>query len=329
MHPSSSNSGTTTPFLLPPELWTLILSNCDLQAFSALRLTAHKFYSLSAHVPKSTVLLNTESDNSLARGGISSYPCYTCLRLLPSTRFRDDQVRGGSAHGGVSACNRFCLPCGLRHGIYIPRDSVVHQGQEQYVCDDCGGFCGILEREEDEEEEEEEEEKHRCPPMKVHLLLHENYTHADLEHARGYQAWARLRGRRRGWWPGDGLKPLPMLPPMPGWDALQQVHVSPPPRRRFPSPSKPTTEAASPAASPRGPSRKRKHDDDDDDESDQRCESKKIRFLVESSAGPVYQKRSTRRRIPRLHCTEQPLSSSRGDDSGGYSIDRTRPRGIE
>lgn len=312
MDPSSSSSSTTstpnlhgtpstTTPLLPTELWTLILEKSDVQTFNALRLTAYKFYAISARVPKSAVLLNTESDdplnNDLAQG--TSYPCYRCFRILPSTRFRDDQTRGVSAHGGASACGRFCLQCGLRCGVYGPRDSVVYQGREEYVCEDCGGFCGIF-----EQEQGGKEEKQRCcGPKKVHLLLHGDYTPADLEHARGYQAWARSRGRRRPPPGGWGLpEPMPMLPPMPGWDALQQVHVSIAPYR-FTSTRTTTTEALG-VSHHRRPPLKRKHDDEQ--QPSERCESKKMRSASGYQGSPGW-------RMARLHSTVQPVPSS-GDD---------------
>lgn len=143
--------------------------------------------------PKAKILLNTES-SSPPDLEPDTYPCYLCFRILPSSKFRDDQSCGYNSHGGLNAHDRFCLLCGLMHGLYLPRDSVTYQGQEQYVCDACEGFCGIFEW------------KYGCRPMKVHHLLRKNYTAADLEHSRGYNHWQSRRGI------DGGLNPVLPMP---------------------------------------------------------------------------------------------------------------------
>lgn len=71
--------------------------------------------------------------------------CYCCYRVLPASKFADEQTYG---KGNWKTFSRFCLECGVKMGRYSPGVWVVKNGVDMICCRKCRRvraiqFCSI------------------------------------------------------------------------------------------------------------------------------------------------------------------------------------------
>ncbi|KAL4802014.1 hypothetical protein BDV18DRAFT_148056 [Aspergillus unguis] len=65
------------------------------------------------------------------------YSCSRCTKLLARSSFADNQLQGPRAKGHAERHRRFCLDCGVRHGIYGFDQTITVNGNTHYICGVC------------------------------------------------------------------------------------------------------------------------------------------------------------------------------------------------
>ncbi|KAI4172150.1 MAG: hypothetical protein LQ346_008651 [Caloplaca aetnensis] len=178
---------------LPNELKLNILSRLTAPDFTALP-TAIKSWAFAAtaikarnHSTLTQVLANTELTFSSPLPQNQSHAiCYSCHRVLRRQKFADSELglsRGDTskALGGPSANRRFCLACGLKHGIYEPGTKVKWNRVNKFACRTCGTFCGMYDGSD-------------CEPEIFPLHLRDWMSAEKKRELRGYKNWASKQG---------------------------------------------------------------------------------------------------------------------------------------
>lgn len=147
---TSTNAYVPSLNLLPNELILKIFNCCKYREFLALSTTSHFFKRLSKEANLAKILFQTEFayPNPLPRGMAI---CHSCLRVLPHGAFEPTELGygGGGAwidfrRGGGQAVRRLCLDCGIERGMYLPGESIVYNGSNEFMCWSCNHFCGII-----------------------------------------------------------------------------------------------------------------------------------------------------------------------------------------
>lgn len=66
-----------------------------------------------------------------------SLVCYTCYSELPRERFLRSQITGNRSYGHSQARRRFCIPCGLERGKWVPGTYFNRHNGGMIVCIGC------------------------------------------------------------------------------------------------------------------------------------------------------------------------------------------------
>ncbi|KAL8900017.1 MAG: hypothetical protein Q9207_005906 [Kuettlingeria erythrocarpa] len=191
---TSSSKPIPTISSLPSELKLNILSRLTAPDFTALT-TAIKSFSFAAialkarnHSVLTHVLANTELSlsSALPQQQQSHAICYSCHCILRRQKFADGELgleKGDTskALAGPSGNTRFCLNCGLKHGIYEPGTKVKWHRVNQFACKTCGTFCGTYDDSD-------------CEPEIIPLRLRDWMSAEKKRELRGYKDWASKQG---------------------------------------------------------------------------------------------------------------------------------------
>lgn len=140
-----SQPSTLTPSLLtlPTELLLQILTNLPYPTFFLLKRTHPYFRDLiTPSAFRSHVLTANHIDLLASEPLLPSniYPCYICLRALPSSRFSLSSRKDDRAHAGSKALKRFCVDCGAKARVYFPGQQIEMDDGLAKICQHCLKF---------------------------------------------------------------------------------------------------------------------------------------------------------------------------------------------
>jgi hypothetical protein len=121
---------------LPVELHLGIIDKLAIQVAINLSCTNHYFRIIAR--PSHAEYLAAEADSWAKNKGL--FACSGCVCFRRFEEFADDMKKGRYTRGGVDACKRLCLKCGINRGLYIHGMAVVIYGKPHVLCRLCETF---------------------------------------------------------------------------------------------------------------------------------------------------------------------------------------------
>ena len=140
-----SQPSLPTPSLLtlPTELLLQILTYLTYPTYILLQRTHPYFRDLITPSTLRNHILTANQIDLLASEPLlpsDIYPCYICLRALPSSRFSLSSRKDDRAHAGSKALKRFCVDCGAKARLYFPGQHIEMDDGVAKICQHCLKF---------------------------------------------------------------------------------------------------------------------------------------------------------------------------------------------
>ena len=134
------NRNSPTLEALPPELHLQIFASLNYKTAIALSQTNRLFHAIVS--PKACSSEDKQQFvRSVERSAFNkvqfNFGCYRCYRVLPSTAFADNQLKGPRGRMGLKWLERFCVACGITDSLYTPGSRIKRDGRESWYCGGC------------------------------------------------------------------------------------------------------------------------------------------------------------------------------------------------